>query len=131
MASLEQPDDLGQVRAAVGGQDDAQPQLAHQPIGAAAQVVDRRLELLARRPHAGAQALADRRQRHTPARALEERRAHHGLQGAHELADARGRDAQSIGRATEVKLLGDDQERPQVPQLHVLDHTWNVSHLIV
>ena len=63
--------------------------------------------------------LARGRERGAPAVAVKQRHAELGLELADLLADARLREMQAVGRAAEVKLLGDGDERAQLPQFHV------------
>ena len=58
------------------------------------------------------------RQRGAPAVAVEQRHAELGLELADLLADARLGEVQAVGGAAEVKLLGDGDERAQLPQFH-------------
>lgn len=74
-------------------------------------------------PMGGAQvvveAAADRGEADAAAGALEQRRAHPALQLLDGLADPAGGDTQAFGRAAEVQLFGERQERLQfVPFQH-------------
>jgi hypothetical protein len=75
-----------------------------------------------RRRHLRPEACAGCRQRDVPTRAVDELVAELAFESAKALTDPGLGDAEPLGRATEVQLLGEHEEHPKFAELDHLQH---------
>jgi hypothetical protein len=104
------------VRRRAGEADREAPELA---AGGASRVLGGAVDRGEDRARACEQHLAGGRKLDAARRAVQERHAELGLEPPDLLRERRLGDVQALGGAAEVALLGDRDERAEMPELHV------------
>jgi hypothetical protein len=109
---LEGPDDLDEVRAAGGPAQEAEPQCSLESVRRDVRLLEHTVKPLYRGTDVAQEPVSERRQFDTATGAVNERATELVLERAEALANARGRELEPLGRASEVQLLGKREKQP-------------------